>query len=143
MLFYSDSSVILRRLGNIDTLLASSEQTAFAPIPPVAILIYAINDILYPNFLIEFIPEFLDLLTMVEFYRIQMTEEASKALAWNDFYKNTKEVLTLKDEDEIFLNDLQDTQDDLRKIFMQIVDECCFRVSIPMSTFLLCLLLYL
>ena len=143
MLFYSDSSVILRRLGNIDTLLASSEQTAFAPIPPVAILIYAINDILYPNFLIESIPEFLDLLTMVEFYRIQMTEEASKALAWNDFYKNTKEVLTLEDEDENFLNDLQDTQDDMRRIFMQIVAECCFRVSIPMLTFLLCHLLCL
>jgi hypothetical protein len=140
---YSDSSANLKRSGNIDTLLASSEETALAPVPPIAIFIYAINDILYPNFLIEFIPEFLDLLTMVEFYRIKVTEEASKTLAWNDFYKNTQDALTLEVKDENDLSDLQDTQDDMRKIFMQIVADCCFLVSIPMLTFLLCLLLCL
>lgn len=143
MLFYSDSSANRKRLGNIDTLLASNEKTALDPVLPIAIFIYAINDILYPTFLIEFIPEFLDLLTMVEFYRIRVTEEASNALAWNEFYKSNKDARTLEVEDEVFLNHLQDTQDVMRKIFMQIVAECCFIVSIPMLIFFLCLLLYL
>ena len=128
MLSYSESAAILKRLGNIDTLLASNEETALAPVLPVVIFIYAINDILYPDFLIEFIPEFLDLLTMVEFYRIRATEEASNALAWNNFYKNTKDARTLEVIDEDFLIHLEDTQDDMRKIFMQIVAECCFIV---------------
>jgi hypothetical protein len=130
--FHSDSSANLNRVGNIDTLLASNEEIALAPVPPIVIFIYGINDILYPNFLIDFIPEFLDLLTMIEFYRIRVTEEASNALAWNDFYKNAKDVRTLEAEDEVFLRHLQDTQDDMRRIFMEIVAECCFIVSIPM-----------
>ena len=142
MLFYSPSSANLKHLGNIDTLLASNEETALAPVP-IIVFIYAIKNILYPNFLIELIPDFLDLLTMVEFYRIRVTEEASNALAWNDFYKNTKDTCTLEIEDEGFLSHLQDTQDVMRKIFMQIVAECCFIVSITHVVFLLYLLLYL
>ena len=143
MLFYSDSSANLNRLGNIDTLLASNEETALAPVLPISIFIYAINAILYPNFLIEFIPEFLDLLTMVEFYRIRVTEEAGNALAWNYFYKDVKDARTLEVEDEKFLSHLQDTRDVMREIFMQIVAECCFIVSIPILSFFLYLLLYL
>ena len=122
-------------------MLASNEESALAPVLPIVIFIYAINNILYPDFLTEFIPEFLDLLTMVEFYRIRVTEEASSALAWNDFYKKAKNARTLEDEDERFLNHLQDTQDVMRKIFMQIVAECCFIVSIPMLSFCLALTL--
>lgn len=135
MWFYSPSSADLKRLGNINTLLASNEETALAPVLPIAVFIYAIKNILYPNFLIELIPDFLDLLTMVEFYRIRATEEASNALAWNDFYKDNKDTCTLEVEDEVFLNHLQETQDDMRKIFMQIVAECCFIVSMPMLSF--------
>ena len=116
-------------------MLDGNEETALAPVLPIVIFIYAIKNILYPNFLIELIPDFLDLLTMVEFYRIQVTEEASNALAWNDLYKNTKGAHTLEVEDEDFLNRLQETQDVMRKIFMQIVAECCFIVSIPMLSF--------
>ena len=137
MLFYSTSSANLKRLGNINTLLASNDETALAPVPPIVIFIYAIRNILYPNFLIELIPDFLDLLTMVEFYRIRVTEEASDALAWNDFYKYTKDARTLEVEDEGFLRRLQDTQEVMRKIFMQIVAECCFIVRIPMLSFAL------
>ena len=100
-----------------------------APVLPIVIFIYAIKNILYPNFLIELIPDFLDLLTMVEFYRIRVTEEASDALTWNDFYKNTQGARTLEVEDEDFLYHFQDTKDEMRKIFMQIVAECCFIVS--------------
>ena len=135
MLFYLSSSETLKHLGNINTLLASNEDTALAPVLPIVIFIYAIKNILYPNFLIELIPDFLDLLTMVEFYRIRVTEEASNALAWNDFYKNAKDARTLEVEDEDFLSHLQETQDDMRKIFMQIVAECCFIVSLPMLFF--------
>lgn len=116
-------------------MLDGNEETALAPVLPIVIFIYAIKNILYPNFLIELIPDFLDLLTMVEFYRIRVTEEASNALAWNDFYKNTKDAHTLEVEDEDFLSHLQDTQDVMRKIFMQIIAECCFIVSIPMLSF--------
>lgn len=116
-------------------MLASNEETALAPVLPIVIFIYAIKNILYPNFLIELIPDFLDLLTMVEFYRIRVTEEASNALIWNDYYKNTKDTRTLDVEDENFLNHLQNTRNDMRKIFMQIVAECCFIVSIPMLSF--------
>lgn len=126
-------------------MLASNEETALAPVLPIVIFIYAIKNILYPNFLIELIPDFLDLLTMVEFYRIRATEEASTALAWNDYYKNTKDVdaRTLEVEDEKFLSHLQDTQEVMRKIFMQIVAECCFIVSIPMLSFCFALTLSL
>jgi hypothetical protein len=134
-LFYSPSSANLKCLGNVDALLVSNEETALAPVLPIVIFIYAIKNILYPTFLIELIPDLLDLITMVEFYRIRLTEEASNALTWNEFYKNTQDALTLKVEDEDFLNHLQDTQDEMRKIFMQIVAECCLIVSIPMLSF--------
>lgn len=116
-------------------MLVSNEETALAPVLPIVIFIYAIKNILYPNFLIELIPDFLDLITMVEFYRIRLTEEASNALTWNEFYKNAQDAHTLEVEDEKFLNHLQDTQDEMRQIFMQIVAECCLIVSIPMLSF--------
>jgi hypothetical protein len=123
----------LRHLGNVDTLLPSNAETP--AVLPVVIFIYAIRNILYPNFLIELIPDFLDLLTMVEFYRIRVTEEASNALAWNEFYKNTHDARTLEVEDEQSLSQLQDTQREMREIFMQIVAECCLIVSIPLLFF--------
>ena len=142
LLSYSPSSANLEHLGNIDILLANNEETALPPVLPIVIFVYAIKNILYPDFLIELIPDLLDLLTMVEFYRIRMTEEASNALAWNDFYKNAQDARTLEVEDENFLTHFQDTQDEMRKIFMQIVAECCLIVSIPAhATFLLLRLL--
>ena len=67
-----------------------------------------------------------------------MTAEASTALAWNDFYKKGGEgkgVRILEVEDEDFFSHLQDTQEEMRKIFMQIVAECCLIVRIPMLSF--------
>ena len=116
-------------------MLANNEETSLAPVLPLVIFIYAIKNILYPKFLIELIPDFLDLLTMVEFYRIRVTEEASNTLAWNDFYKTHESIRRLEVEDEGFLMHLQDTQEEMRKIFMQIVAECCLIVSMPMSSF--------
>ncbi|KAF8813754.1 hypothetical protein BYT27DRAFT_7157576 [Phlegmacium glaucopus] len=112
-------------LTNIDTLLDSNEKTVLPPVLPLVVFVYAIKNIIYPKFLIELIPDFLDLLTMVEFYRIQATEEASTALTWNNFYKTEKGPRTLEVQDEEFLSHLQDTQEGMRKIFMQIVAECC------------------
>jgi len=110
-------------LRNIDILLEKND--VLTPVLPLAVFIYAIKNILYPTFLIELIPDFLDLLTMVEFYRIRVTEVASNALEWNDFYKSKKVTRTLEVQDETFLNHLRDTQDEMRQIFMRIVAECC------------------
>lgn len=112
---------------------------------PLAVFIYAIKDILYPTFLIELIPDILDLLTMVEFYRLRATEEASKALTWNDYYKTAENTNahTLEIEDELFFNHLQNTQEEMRKIFMQIVAECCLIVSMLILSFSVLFLLYL
>lgn len=120
------STILISHLASLDTLLCSNENTS---VLPIVVFIYAIKNILYPSFLIELIPDFIDLLTMVEFYRIRATEEASKALTWNDFYKDIQSIRTLEAQDERFLSHLLDTQEEMRKIFMQIVAECCLIVS--------------
>lgn len=134
MSFHSPSSANLKNLGNVDILLDSNEKTNLNPILPLVVFVYAIKNILYPTFLIKLIPDFLDILTMVEFYRIRATEEASTALAWDDFYKADESTRALEVKDKDYLNHLQDTQKEMRQIFMQIVAECCFLVSIPIMS---------
>ncbi|KAF8160851.1 hypothetical protein B0H34DRAFT_795709 [Crassisporium funariophilum] len=119
----SGAEQILKRL---DDVLEENGETC-ARTPPFHVFAYAIKSIVYPTFRIDLIPEFLELLTMIEFYRLRVTDKASIALTWNEYYKDneTQDIHTLKEEDEEYFQYLQDTQVDQRKVFMQIISEYC------------------
>ncbi|KAF8895698.1 hypothetical protein CPB84DRAFT_1682300 [Gymnopilus junonius] len=65
---------------------------------------------------------------MIEFYRIRATNKVENALAWNTYIKNDANVETvpLTEDDEMFFQHIVDSDEPMRKMFMQVVITCCF-----------------
>lgn len=99
-------------------------------IPPLDIVVYTLKSILYPPSP-KLVSELLHLVSIVEHYRIEVTRKASEALVFNTYYKNNPDPQSqlLDRKVEEYYTHLTDTQDTLRKIFMEIVVECCITVS--------------
>jgi len=105
-------------------------------IPPLDIVIFTLKSILYlPGQ--KLVSELLHLISMVEYYRIEVTRKASRVLVFNTYYKeNPGPKYQLLDEKvEEFYTHLTDTQDTLRTMFMEIVVECCVTVSLAMPLY--------
>ena len=99
-------------------------------------MIYTLKRILYlPG--LQFISELLHLVSMVEYYRTEVTRKASEALVFNTYYKGkpNPQYQLLDAKVEEYYTHLTGTQDTLRKIFMEIVVECCITVSLAMSLY--------
>ncbi|PPQ89712.1 hypothetical protein CVT25_014113 [Psilocybe cyanescens] len=111
----------------LDTVLSKNKEHSHGQAPPLDIIIYALNNILHPTFLPDFMSDFLHLFTMIEFYRIWITEKAALAIEMNTFYKGTSDanIILLAQEEEDFLRSLIDSQEVYREIFMTIVEKCC------------------
>ncbi|KAF8653330.1 hypothetical protein AX16_004030 [Volvariella volvacea WC 439] len=58
-------------------------------------VVYAIRCILQPRLDVDAIPDLLDLLTTVEFYRAKITKVVNTAFEWNKFYEDSHGALTL------------------------------------------------
>ncbi|KIM45197.1 hypothetical protein M413DRAFT_441878 [Hebeloma cylindrosporum] len=115
-------------LGILDNALLHHEGQLRDRIPPLDLVIYTLKTILYlPS--PQFLSELLHLVSIVEYYRTEVTQKASKALVFNTYYKeNPDQPYQLLDEKtEEYYTHLTNTQDSLRKIFMEIVVECCVK----------------
>ncbi|KAF9476350.1 hypothetical protein BDN70DRAFT_882512 [Pholiota conissans] len=94
--------------------------------PPLNLVVYAIKNIIFPSFLPELMSEFLHLLTMVEFYRQKMTERASELLVWDLYCRSEGDPsVCLTPEERKFCEKLDQHQESLRKIYLNVVSECC------------------
>ncbi|PPR02397.1 hypothetical protein CVT26_011365 [Gymnopilus dilepis] len=113
-------------LGLFDNALASREEELRELAPPLDMIIYALQSMILPTFLPDLVSEFLCLFTMLEFYRIRATKKAEDALDFNTFYKlnpNAGEEL-LSEEDEQYFQHVVDSNEEMRKIFMQVTTTC-------------------
>lgn len=102
------------------------------PPPGLSEIINALRDIVSPKtFSIHDMKAFLDLLAMIEWYRLDYTKRVSDTLTWNVFYNThlDPDVLTLRVEEEKLFTNILRVQTGLREVFMVIISRCCLIVS--------------
>jgi hypothetical protein len=100
--------------------------------PPLREIINALRDIVSPKtFSIHDMKAFLDLLAMIEWYRLDYTKRVSDTLTWNLYYNThlDPDVLTLRTEEENIFANIMRVQTGLREVFMVIISRCCLIVS--------------
>ncbi|KAG6831757.1 hypothetical protein H0H92_007909 [Tricholoma furcatifolium] len=94
-------------------------------VPPLEVVVYAINNIFYPNFVTRRIPDLLDLLATVEFYRKRTLDYAHHATIWNEYYKVDKSVRTISHDEEEFLTLLESQKDTMRTMYIELISTGC------------------
>ncbi|KAF8070433.1 hypothetical protein FPV67DRAFT_1019856 [Lyophyllum atratum] len=94
-------------------------------VPTLDFIVYSIHKIIYPKLATRRIPDLLDLLATVEFYRKRTLDLAQEALVWNEYYKTEKTVVTLPAGEEELLNELEEKQDSMRIMYTMILTTCC------------------
>lgn len=118
--------------GLLDVVLEKTDNSTKAP--PLDVIVYALNGILYPTFLPELMSDFLHLFTMVEFYRIRVVEKAALAIEMNTYYHASSQadptLPLLTSEQENYLTRLIEKDPDMRKIYMVVITQCCLFVSL-------------
>ncbi|KAG5645435.1 hypothetical protein DXG03_006259 [Asterophora parasitica] len=96
-------------------------------VPPLDLIVYTLNQLVRPTLETRRIPDILDLLATVEFYRKTTSDHVSDALVWNDYYAKDKTVQTISKEEQQILeaygND--EHQNTLRTIYIQILTISC------------------
>jgi len=99
--------------------------------PPSHLLVYAINNILYPNFLIEQSPDVLNLLGQVELLRHRAVNNCANILQLNSIYRdevqkqNRMDFCLLSKEEEGRLTKFNTKSATDRKIFVDLVHWIC------------------
>jgi hypothetical protein len=103
-------------------------------IPPVDVIIYAARNILYPSFLYSDIPELLDLLSIVEFYRLRVIEVARNASLWNNYYKTSKETdrdILTREEEKILKRLTKESRIQAQRyVYRTLISQCCQLVRV-------------
>ncbi|KAF8200724.1 hypothetical protein BJ912DRAFT_578328 [Pholiota molesta] len=70
--------------------------------------------------------EFLHLFTMVEFYRLKITERASTLIAWDTFYGGQEDSsFSLTAGQRKICERIEDAGKDYRKIYLIVISHCC------------------
>lgn len=99
-------------------------------VPPLDFILYAIKNIMRPSMVLDQIPDLLDLLAAVEFYRNIALGKANDALVYNDWYKAKDErVVSLTQEERTDLEMQVQMADILREIYFNIILQYCQFVS--------------
>jgi hypothetical protein len=76
------------------------------------------------------IPDLLDLLANVEFYRNYVLSKAKDSLVWNSYYKkNGQDTITLSPGQESISKKLESQNIPLRTIYMSLISQYCQFVS--------------
>lgn len=76
----------------------------------------------------------LDLFATAEFYREYTLSEARNALVWNAYYMKDATTISLAAEEEAFLQELEEKDASWRKMYMEIICQCCRMVSTRFET---------
>ncbi|KAG5335752.1 hypothetical protein C0989_000464 [Termitomyces sp. Mn162] len=111
----------------IEREILSPKSSIIKQVPPLQVVIYAINNILYPTLVTRRIPQLLDLLATVEFYRKRTLASSLEATIWNEYYEvqNENTVYRLSEEDGTYLKRLESDSISMRTMYITLVSECC------------------
>ncbi|TFK75465.1 hypothetical protein BDN72DRAFT_832343 [Pluteus cervinus] len=93
-------------------------------VPSLDIIVYGIKRHLYPEPILDGIPDLLDLLATAEWYRQKTLSAAQNALVWNTYYKN-KPKFTLTADDQKVLNEFEAKKESWRKMYLTILLSLC------------------
>jgi hypothetical protein len=119
-------------LDYIEQAILSPKATMMTAVPSLKITIYAIRNIMYPKLAKGQIPDLLDLLATVEFYRARTLDKSQDALVWNDYYNGKgkgEEARTLTVMETGELLSLGDKKHLWRQVYVDIVGQLCKIVS--------------
>jgi len=95
-------------------------------VPPLDLILYAIRNIMRPSMVADQIPDLLDLLAAVEFYRNVSLGKANDALVYNDWYKAKDErAISLTHEERTDLESQVKMADVLRAIYFNLILQYC------------------
>ncbi|KAG6899425.1 hypothetical protein C0993_010392 [Termitomyces sp. T159_Od127] len=113
--------------GYIEREVLSPKSPIIKQVPPLEVVLYAINNILYPTFITRRLPHLLDLLATVEFYRKRTLASSHEATIWSEYYEvqDEKAVYRLSKEDEAYLKELELDNISMRNIYITLISECC------------------
>ncbi|KAF8639520.1 hypothetical protein AX17_001425 [Amanita inopinata Kibby_2008] len=111
----------------IEKTILAPQSTILNIVPPIDVLIYAAKNILFPSLAHDLMPQLLDVIATVEFYRHRTLAQADNALVWNQYYKTEDSTgsITLTDDEETFLKRLGESSQSWREVYMTILCKCC------------------
>ncbi len=93
------------------------------------VLVYAAKNILFPSLAEDLIPQLLDIIAAIEFYRQRALARAKKALQKQTHSKSEDKNASFNSDEEAFLKQLDIPDDSWRKVYMTILCKCCHFVS--------------
>lgn len=100
-------------------------------VPPLWLVIYAIENILHPRLVKEQIPDLLDLLATVEFYRGRTLDKARDAVVWSKYYeregREEGQPLTASQRNKLL--SLEDKKHLWRRVYLSLVKKYLYVVS--------------
>lgn len=132
--FFSFSSTLFSfPLGYIEQVVLSPKSPIVKHVPTLPVIVYSIQNILRPRLATRRIPELLDLLATVEFYRGRTLDQARDALTWNDYYTVNPPTVLLTDQETASLKHIESEMAALRLIYVTILTTCCHLVSTHLS----------
>ncbi|KAF7362546.1 hypothetical protein MVEN_00602700 [Mycena venus] len=96
-------------------------------VPPLDIVLYAIRRLLAPPDAprLRDIPDLLDFVTTIEFYRKLALQKVEEALTIHRYYQANDDHLTLTDEEVQRLDEYKIEGPDLRSVYIEIVLQYC------------------
>ncbi|KAF8348366.1 hypothetical protein F5887DRAFT_644155 [Amanita rubescens] len=104
-----------------ETILAP-QSTISNSTPPVDVLVYAAKNILFPSLAEDLIPQLLDIIAAIEFYRQRALTRAKKAIQRS---RSEDKNAPFNSDEEAFLKQLDTPKDSWRKVYMTILCKCC------------------
>lgn len=120
-----------RWLGTLDSILEKNDDRELdGHQVPLKLLAYTFNSILFPSFIPEMLPDLLQIITMIEFHRLRITQRAADLLELDTYLKMQPNSQTsgLAKSEQAYFRHLVHTQDDIRQIFLNNVLSCCVLV---------------
>lgn len=93
-------------------------------------ILHCIKISIYPTLKIHAIPDLLDLLASIEWYRHRALSAARSALVWNTYYRNDPAVPTLSDEEESVLRAIENKNKSWRMVYITTLCCLCKLVSL-------------
>ncbi|KAF8891736.1 hypothetical protein BD779DRAFT_1670706 [Infundibulicybe gibba] len=93
--------------------------------PTLQTVIYAVKNILFPHLARHRIPDLLNLLTTVEFYRKNALAQAEYAIAWQEYYENDPDVVLLTPKEELAFRTMKQHDLAYREMYIRSISWSC------------------
>ncbi|KAF9010478.1 hypothetical protein BDQ17DRAFT_1346300 [Cyathus striatus] len=103
----------------------SSQSSEKDFVPTIDTILLCIQSMQELKFVRTLCPDFLNLLTTLESYRLTALEKARDALVWDAFYSKQSAAIVLSDKEKDDLTKMKQRGSDTRRIYINIIIACC------------------